>query len=103
MINTVGYTLPPFRHPYTASAPLRVPQRTVSVYFQQIMHHTIQFPLDIHLLSGAQTESVQSQCTRQVSEHRFYDAHSSDVLVTPFPGVDLLFHEIQKMSLCPMA
>jgi hypothetical protein len=35
-------------------------QLTLSVYFHQIVHHTIELPLNVHLLLAAQAEAAQA-------------------------------------------
>lgn len=44
---------------------------SVAMNLQQVVHHTIQFPLRIHLRPAAECEAIQADVT-QMAKHRFH-------------------------------
>ena len=68
---------------------LREP-RPIMVNLHQILHHTVQLPLDMYLVLLAQTEPPQSECATDVRKYRLDSSHAATVLMPTLNRIYLL-------------
>jgi hypothetical protein len=56
----------------------------IPIYFENIMHYGIEFPLNTNLSSASERKSVEPQGVANIGEHRLHGSHAPAVNKTPY-------------------
>ena len=66
------------------------------MHLKEVVHDTVEKPLDVHLPFASQGESIEAKSRTDITEHWLNGSEPSAVDKATFHGIDLLFHPFGK-------